>query len=126
MEENSSLQVSYTDDAGINRYLKKVLSLPYVRAEHIEELFFEFYRKADGCQSLLNLLDYIRSTWIYSDIWPPRSWCVFARSIRTNNDMEDWHHHINLKTRRGQPNFYLLLKLLHDDAKLVTIQVRLL
>lgn len=43
------LQVSYTNDAGIHRYLRKVLSLPYVPAEHIEELFLNFYRKADGC-----------------------------------------------------------------------------
>ena len=120
------LQVSYTNDAGIHRYLRKVLSLPYVPAEHTEELFLRFYRKADGCQSLLKLLDYIRNTWIYSSIWPPRSWCVFGRSIRTNNDVEGWHHHINLKARKGQLSFYLLVKLLHDEAKLVPIQVRLL
>ncbi|MPD04759.1 hypothetical protein E2C01_100465 [Portunus trituberculatus] len=45
------------------------------------------------------------------------------RSICTNNVVKGWHHRINLKARKGQLNFYLLIKLLHDEAKLVTIQV---
>lgn len=120
------LQSPYTNDVDMHKYLRKLLSLPYVPAENIEELFFRFYRKANGSPQLLQLLDYVRTTWITSSIWPPTSWCAFQRSIRTNNDVEGWHCRLNLKARKGQLNFYLLVKLLHDEAKLVSIQVRLL
>ena len=94
--------------------------------EHIEELFMRFYRKAAGVNELLYLLNYVKETWINSAIWPPQTWCVFGRSIRTNNDVEGWHSKVNLKARKGNLNFYLLLKLLHDEARMVNLQVRLL
>ncbi|MPC69391.1 hypothetical protein E2C01_063614 [Portunus trituberculatus] len=99
-----------------------------ISTENIPQDFLQhdIVRNAQGCQPLLDLLDYIRNTWIYSNIWPPKSWCVYGRSIHTNNDVEGWHHHINLKARKEQLNFYLLIKLLRDEAKYVTLQVRLL
>ncbi|MPC61390.1 hypothetical protein E2C01_055462 [Portunus trituberculatus] len=117
------MQASYTNDAKTHKHLRKLLSLPYIPENHIENQFSRYYRNAQGCQPLL---DYIRNTWIYSNIWPPKSWCVYGRSIRANNDVEGRHHHINLKTRKGQLNFYLLIKHLRDEAKYVTLQVRLL
>lgn len=72
------LQVPCTNDTGMHKYLRKVLSLSYVPAEHIEELFVRFYRKTNGCQALVDLLNYIRNTWIDSNIWPPSTWCAFG------------------------------------------------
>ena len=120
------LQSSYTNDVGTHKFLRQLLSLPYMPQEHIEELFIRFYRKAAGVKELISLLNYVKDTWINSAIWPPHTWCVFGRSIRTNNDVEGWHNRINLKARKGNLNFYLLLKLLHDEAKIVNLQVRLL
>lgn len=121
-----SLQSSYTNDVGTHKFLRQLLSLPYMPLEHIEELFVRFYRKAGGSHQLISLLNYVKDTWINSTIWPPHTWCVFGRSIRTNNDVEGWHNRINLKARKGKLNFYLLVKLLHDEAKMVNLQVRLL
>ena len=70
--------------------------------EHVEGLFIKFYRKAVGSQPLLNLLEYVNTTWIRSEIWPPKAWCVFNRSVRTNNDVEGWHYRLNLKAHRGK------------------------
>ena len=120
------LQSPYTNDVDIHKYLRKLLSLPYVPAQNIDELLIRFYRKANGSPQLLQLLDYVKTTWITSSIWPLTSWCAFQPSIRTNNDVVGWHCRLNLKVRKGQLNFYLLVKLLHDEAKLVSIQVRLL
>ncbi|XP_070180363.1 uncharacterized protein [Littorina saxatilis] len=58
--------------------------------------------------------------------WPPASWSVFYRTIRTNNDVEGWHHHLNTKATRGQLNMYLLLNLLGAEASLVDINMILL
>lgn len=120
------LQSSYTNDVGTHKFLRKLLSLPYMPVEHIEELFVRFYRKTGGVNELISILNYIKNTWINSAIWPPHTWCVFGRSTRTNNDAEGWHNRINLKARKGNLNFYLLIKLLHDESKIVNLQVRLL
>ena len=37
--------------------------------------------------SLLDLLEYFESTWLYGT-WPPESWCVFKETIRTKNALE--------------------------------------
>lgn len=68
----------------------------------------------------------MNSTWITSEMWPPKAWCVFGRSARTKNDVEGWHYRLNFKARKGQINFYSLITLLHNEARLVTLHVNLL
>ena len=120
------LQEPYTKDNNTHKKLRKLLSLPYIPDDEIERQFLKFYRHAEGCHPLFALLDYIRDNWVYSDVWPPRTWCMFGRSVRTNNDVEGWHHRINYRARKGQLNFYLLVKLLYDEAQFVNLQVHLL
>ena len=72
------------------------------------------------------LYDYIRSTWIDSSMWPPLSWSVFKRSVKSNNDVEGWHRRLHQKASRGQLNMYLLLPLLGTETKLVKVQVTFL
>ena len=48
--------------------------------------------------------------------------------MRTNNDVEGWHGALNRRVKRGNLAFYLLVKLLREEADLVTqvtLQVRL-
>ena len=47
-------------------------------------------------------------------------------SVRTNNDIEGWHHALNRRAagRCGLP-FYLLVSLLNNEARLVSLQIRL-
>ena len=47
------------------------------------------------------------------------------RQIRTNNDVEGWHLKLNQKAARGQIQFYLLIDLLHQEAKYVEAQAKL-
>ena len=44
------------------------------------------------------------------------------QKVRTNNDVEGWHHRINNKAGHGQLQFYLLVDLLHDESKYVQVQ----
>ena len=59
------------------------------------------------------------------DVWNPSAWCVYNQSVRTNNDVEGWHHRLNSHAGRAQLQFYLLLQLLHEEARLVNITVDL-
>ncbi|KAK2161252.1 hypothetical protein LSH36_119g00017 [Paralvinella palmiformis] len=48
---------------------------------------------------------------------------MYGLGIRTNNDVEGWHR-LNKRGRHHMP-FYMLITLLHDEARLVHLQVRL-
>ena len=45
--------------------------------------------------------------------------------MRTNNDVEGWHGMLNRHAKRGNLSLYLMLRLLHEQAQLVDMQVRL-
>ena len=53
------------------------------------------------------------------------AWCVFMQSVRTNNDVEGWHHRLNSRAGRGQIQFYMLLRLLHQESEYVEVQTTL-
>ena len=47
-------------------------------------------------------------------------------AVRTNNDIEGWHHALNRRAAgRWHMPFYLLIDLLHREAKLSALQIRL-
>ena len=48
------------------------------------------------------------------------------RSIRTNNDAEGWHNRLNKSAPHDHRNVYRLVKLLHEEAPLLPLQVRLI
>ena len=72
------------------------------------------------------LLNYIQRTWIYSNVWPPKSWSQFQKCLRTNNDCEGWHRRLNYKIHRHNLPFYQLIAILHSEAELVETQTQFL
>jgi hypothetical protein len=40
-------------------------------------------------------------------------WSVFKQALRTNNDVEGWHHKLNIKARKGNLQFYLPITLMY-------------
>ena len=74
---------------------------------------------------LKRLLQYMQRTWIVSSSRPPASWSTFKRSVRTNNDAEGWHSRLNHHAPHDRMNSYLLVKILHEEALLLPLKVRL-
>jgi len=75
------------------------------------------------------LVSYIGSTWIESTTFPPKDWSVYEQAIdiRTNNDLEGWHHGLSRRAGgRVHIPFNLLIQHLHKEAKLSALQVRLM
>ena len=101
------LQVAYISDDKTHKYIQKLLSLPYLPAEHITTIFTALQQKATT-KPLRQLTEYIQTTWINITIWPVTSWSVFGHYTRTNNDLEGWHLRMN-KAKKGQLTFYVLL-----------------
>jgi len=54
------------------------------------------------------------------------AWSVYHQPVRTNNDCEGWHNRLNAKANHSQLNLYQMIQLLHPEAFLVCINVRLL
>ena len=117
------LQEAYLQRENTFNLIRRLMALPFLPSEHIAPVFQRLRTKA-GTQPLQELVEYIRSTWVESDQWPPAAWTVFRQSIRTNNDVEGWHRRINHRGHEQLP-FYTLIRLLHREACIVNIQVRL-
>lgn len=60
------------------------------------------------------LMEYVSLTWIINTILPPpSSWSVFMLSVRTNKDLEGWHHGLQRRASgRANLPFYMLVGLL--------------
>ena len=110
------LQVSYREDQGTHAFIRKVMALPFLEEEDIRPQFQRLQQTANTAP-LRHFTDYVSSTWIESNTWPPSSWSVFMQSVRTNNDVEDWE--LGLHTRaqgKSQLPMYLLIYLLYKEA----------
>lgn len=119
------LQSSYTQVAGVHQLCRQFLGLPFIPAAHIRPVFEKLQERATT-PKLQELADYIETTWIESAMWTPERWSVFGQSVRTNNDVEGWHHRLNAKARKGNLPFYSLLQLLFEETKIININLHLI
>jgi hypothetical protein len=53
------------------------------------------------------------------------SLCDHLELVRTNNDVEGWHHWIKRKAQKPNFQMYILFVLLHKDARLLPIQLKM-
>ena len=119
------LQSDYTNDRGTYAFIRKVMALPFLPADEIPEM----YARLEGIPEtpkLQDFMQYVGRNWITGQTWPPSSWSVFMKSIRTNNDIEGWHLGLNRRAAgKSQLPLYLLISLLHREARLTSLQIRL-
>jgi len=119
------LQVMYQNDDTYYSYIRRLMALPYLPANKIVKNF-ECLERTATTQALVDLTAYIRHTWIESSTWPPADWCVFKKHIRTNNDIEGWHHALNRQAGdQVHLPLYLLIKVLYKESMKVNDQIRL-
>ena len=106
----------------LHTYCRQLVALP---AEDNDNALSGLERQATTTAQQ-QLCQYVRSTWVESTMWPPSTWSVFQRSVRSNNDVEGWHRRLNQKASCGQLNLYLLLQLLGGETQLLETQLTLL
>ena len=101
------------------------MALPYLPAEKIERRFLRLQQQATS-RPLQDFCSYIHENWITTQTFPPQTWSVFLEAVRTNNDLEGWHNGLNRRAKgRSQLPLFILIQLLHREASLVNIQIRL-
>ena len=119
------LQQQYNEDNGTHRFLRKVMALPFLPHGAIQPMF-ERLREDAPPGPIQQLMEYVSLTWISNTTWPPSSWSVFMLSVRTNNDVEGWHHGLHRRASgRANLPFYMLVGLLFQEARLTVLQMRL-
>ncbi|XP_062571643.1 uncharacterized protein LOC134233670 [Saccostrea cucullata] len=84
---------------------------------------FETLKERANTEPLQSLVNYFDRQWIHHAIFRPSSWTVYQQSVRTNNDVEGWHHRVNGKAGHRSCTFYKLVPLLLQEAKLVETRV---
>ena len=71
-------------------------------------------------------MNYVSSTWIEGSTWRPSCWSVYMQSVRTNNDVEGWHHDLHIRAQgKSQLLMYHLIDLFHKEARLTSLSVRI-
>ena len=123
--QNLGLSTAYNEDAGTNKFIRRILALALLPATHIISLFNQMKTEATTGK-LKKLWKYVNKIWIQGIgmPWSIRDWSCYYLPIRTNNDLEGWHRALNTKGR-SKCSFYLLVKLLHEESNLVPLQTRL-
>jgi len=71
------------------------------------------------------LLEYMKTTWIDSRLWPTSSLLAYWSLVRTNNDVEGWHNQLNSRCRRGNQDLYKLAPILFKESSYISLQSRL-
>ena len=64
------LQPDYNKKETVYQYVKKMMALPFLPAEHIGQAHRKLTLQA-GTPALEHLCTYVRDTWIESTVWTP-------------------------------------------------------
>ncbi|PFX16516.1 hypothetical protein AWC38_SpisGene19205 [Stylophora pistillata] len=119
------LQDAYRNDRGTHQLIKQLMALLYLPADKIERRFRRLQQQAT-VRPLQEFCSYVDENWITSQTFPPQTWSVFLEAVRTNNDLEGWHNGLNRRAKgRSQLPLYILIQVLHREATLANIQIRL-
>ena len=87
-------QNDYLEHGDTYKFLKKVMALPFLPAEPIQSAF-ESLKASVSTPKLTQFMTYVEETWIVNHTFVPEKWTVYKMSVRTNNDVEGWHHRLN-------------------------------
>ena len=96
--QDIGLRRAYIHHNATHLYVKELMAMQLLPAEHIDPVFQVLKTKATSSK-LQHLTTYIEDTWINSSVWPPTNWSVYGQIVHTNNDLEGWHTRINTSTR---------------------------
>ena len=123
--QNVGLSSQHKDDNATHKLCRRLMALPLLPADHIRDVF-SILRVHANTSKLMEVFEYLSKTWIESTLWTPSTWSAYQIPVRTNNNVEGWHHRLNQKARKSHLGLYLLIRLLHDEAECVDLDVRLL
>jgi hypothetical protein len=117
---------AYKELGPVYEFIKRMMALPFLPREHIRASWVELRALAVRTVQpvLVTFSDYIEKYWLDSTVWSLETWSCFMTPVRTNNDTEGWHRRLKVRADRKKLQVYALAPLLHQEALLVTAQMR--
>lgn len=110
------LQTIYKKDDRTHRFLRLVMSLPYLSPEDIVPEFERLEKMATHKSiAVQDVIKYVRKDWIENPLWTPSALSVFGRSERTNNAVKGWHREM-FDPYLIEPDFYMFISFLFSQA----------
>lgn len=85
--QSLGLARAYKEQQAVHSYIRQLLSLPFLPAQHIPDTFHHLRGRANTPQ-LRDLVDYMDRQWFRHRVFRVQDWSVFRRTVRTNNDVE--------------------------------------
>ena len=124
--QQAGLQEAYkANTSNIKFFLKKLMALCYLPHAQITNQFENLEKNVRG-SALRKVLTYFRNTWIEGS-FPPETWSVYGETVRTNNDVEGWHHAFNRRARSKKSlSVHEVIEIMFNEARRVTRDVVLL
>ena len=115
----------YSNEDATYAYIRKLMALLFLPEQEIQPMFERPSVHAQT-EPLVQLVEYVQHQWIDNAMFPPKDWSIFRQPIRSINDIEGWHNALNRHANhRVHLPFYSLIELLHREAKLACINIRL-
>eukprot|EP00058_Branchiostoma_floridae_P022020 XP_002607510.1 hypothetical protein BRAFLDRAFT_69941 [Branchiostoma floridae] len=105
------LQPAYYEKAGAYEFMRKLMVLHFLPAEHIRGAFVEMGQQTDH-PLLVQLMEYMEGEWLRNSVWTVEEWSVYY----PHNDTEGYHTRLNRKAQYSLP-FYILVDLLHTESQ---------
>ena len=118
--QSVGLKKDYGNNLDVTKTIKRLISLPLIKAEHIDDVFEKIITDAGENSSIDKLLEYfyenfykvsarfVRDWWISSDIDGPR----------TTNHIEGWHNALNLGIKISHPNIWIFINKIMEQQKI--------
>lgn len=122
------LTTSYRFQSTIRAFIKDLMALPNLPANHIVGTFDRLKMRCplgEATAPLRKLLNYYEVNWITNTKTPPATWSTYKRAVRTNNDVEGWHNRLNEGSQCAHPNMYLLIRQLAKETTILPLQISL-
>ncbi|KAK6178753.1 hypothetical protein SNE40_011266 [Patella caerulea] len=85
--QECSLQVAYNERGDAYNFLRQLMALPFLPEEKIHGASMDMFQKTED-ERVISVLEYVENQWISIRVFSAKSWSVFMRSVRTNNDVE--------------------------------------
>lgn len=129
--QSLGLTTLYQEDQGINKLVRRSMSLPLVPTQHVDDVWIEAMNEVDNeIQGVSAFKDYITTTWVDSTAarYPVEIWNQFdnLHGVRTTNHLESWHNKIKRSITRSHPNIFRVIQIFKEQQRETEQTIQLL
>lgn len=121
--QRHGLATLYRDDPEVNRLVRRAAILPLTPMAEMENVWMEAINNCPQTPKCIAFADYVTENWIEGS-WRRTTWNHFdTEKLRTNNNVEGWHHRINVLAKKGHPNIFEFLTMIRNEQAMTEIKI---